>query len=517
MAKIELRKKVLAVFERARRWVKDNPKEAVLLFIILLTGAFLRLYKIDQYMTFLGDEGRDVIIVRRLLTEAHPPLIGPGTSIGNMYLGPIYYYMMAIPLFLANYSPVGPAVMVALLGVATIFFIWWVAKEWFGKKAAVLASLLYAISPTVIIYSRSSWNPNIMPFFALCAIYFMWRVWSKKELRLLSLVGISFAFTLQSHYLAFLSLPVVGVLWLLTFLNLRKDKKLKRSFIVNTVLSGIFFATLMSPLVIFDIRHNWQNFNAMKKFFTARQETVSIRPWNAIPNMYPQFENINTRLIAGRDLLVGKWTTIVVTITAFLLILTKREKLGSGFYLLLVWIGFALLGLGLYKQQIYDHYYGFIFAAPFLVIGVVSEILSKNKLTKVLLIVGFLILVTVNLQNSPISGPPNRQLARTIEVAHKIQDEGKGTKFNLAVIAERNYEDAYLYFLQVWGTGVVKIDPANTKDTLTKTLFVVCELPAQKCDPTHNPKAEVANFGWSKIENQWQVAGVVLYKLVHSR
>lgn len=89
-------------------------KKNWLLISILIIGAFLRLYKIDGYMTFLGDEGRDVIIVRNLLVNADPILIGPGTSVGGMYLGPLYYYFMAPFLLLANFSPVGPAVGVAL-------------------------------------------------------------------------------------------------------------------------------------------------------------------------------------------------------------------------------------------------------------------------------------------------------------------------------------------------------------------------------------------------------------------
>ena len=52
-------------------------------------------------MTFLGAEGRDVIIVRTLLVKADPILIGPGTSVGGMYLGPLYYYFMAPFLLLA--------------------------------------------------------------------------------------------------------------------------------------------------------------------------------------------------------------------------------------------------------------------------------------------------------------------------------------------------------------------------------------------------------------------------------
>src|ERR1700690_3254568 len=95
-----------------------------ILVTILIIGAVCRLYNIAGYMTFLGDEGRDVIIVRRLLVEGHPPLIGPGTSIGNMYLGPLYYYMMAPALFLAAFSPVGPAVQIALLGIVTIWLVW---------------------------------------------------------------------------------------------------------------------------------------------------------------------------------------------------------------------------------------------------------------------------------------------------------------------------------------------------------------------------------------------------------
>ena len=191
-------------------FVKKNKKELVVIGLILLIGAFFRLYKISSYMTFLGDEGRDVIIVRRIFTELHPPLIGPGTSVGGMYLGPLYYYMMAIPLLIAGFSPVGPAVMVALLGVATIAFIWWAGRVWFDKRAGLIAAGLYAVSPTAIIFAHSSWNPNIMPFFAILSIYSIWKVWKQKNLSWLIVLGISFAFVLQSHYL--------GYCWLRQFL-----------------------------------------------------------------------------------------------------------------------------------------------------------------------------------------------------------------------------------------------------------------------------------------------------------
>src|SRR3989304_2441119 len=163
-------KKILKnIFGNIISWIKKNPQEAFLLFIILGVAAFLRLYKIGDYMTFLGDEGRDAIIVRRLLVDGDLILIGPGTSIGNMYLGPLYYYLIAPSLLLANFSPIGPAVFVALLGIATVFGVYYVGREWFGRSAGLISAFLYSLSSVVIIYSRSSWNPNFMPFFVSIA------------------------------------------------------------------------------------------------------------------------------------------------------------------------------------------------------------------------------------------------------------------------------------------------------------------------------------------------------------
>src|SRR3990167_1835175 len=98
-------------------WIKKNPVEFVFLLVIVILAAFLRFYRISGYMTFLGDEGRDAIIVRRLLVNFDPILIGPGTSIGNMFIGPLYYYLIAPALLLANFSPVGPSALIALIGV----------------------------------------------------------------------------------------------------------------------------------------------------------------------------------------------------------------------------------------------------------------------------------------------------------------------------------------------------------------------------------------------------------------
>src|SRR5213080_2576723 len=93
----------------------------IVLILILVFAAFLRLYRIADYMTFLGDEGRDVLVVYNIL-HGHLTLLGPTSSVGGFFTGPVYYYFMAPFLWLFNYDPVGPAVMVALFGIITVWF-----------------------------------------------------------------------------------------------------------------------------------------------------------------------------------------------------------------------------------------------------------------------------------------------------------------------------------------------------------------------------------------------------------
>ena len=151
--------------------------EKYLLVFLIVVAGISRLWHISEYMTFLGDEGRDISVVRDIIQGRKYTLIGPGTSIGNMYLGPWYYYLMIPAVGLTNFSPVGPALMTAGFGIATVVLLWWISRVWIGRYPSWLISFLYALSPTIITYSRSSWNPNIMPFFALLSVYSTWAVY----------------------------------------------------------------------------------------------------------------------------------------------------------------------------------------------------------------------------------------------------------------------------------------------------------------------------------------------------
>jgi 4-amino-4-deoxy-L-arabinose transferase-like glycosyltransferase len=474
---------------------RKNKIELLVLFIILLVSAFFRLYKIDAYMTFLGDEGRDVTIVRRIITQLHPPLIGAGTSIGNMYLGPLYYYMMVPPLLIANFSPVGPAVQIALLGVVTVFFIWFIGRTWFGKTAGLVSAVLYAISPTVIIFSRSSWNPNIMPFFSLLSIYSIWKVYESREAsrevgRWLITLGISFAFVLQSHYLGLLLAPTLFIFWLLSFLKVRKTDA-KKYFVRNSLIGIGLFLVLMSPLLIFDIRHGGTNFNAITAMVTTNKDIGF-----SMSTYFSKLSSVATMVWSN---LISAKNTYLTAITVVLFIMVSiwigvKKKIKSSLGLVVLWLLLGIVGISFYKGSVYDHYLGFLFPAPFIIIGAVIQKAFKNKFWRIPFVLFIVCLVFINLKNSPLLSDPNMQLPRAISVAKVIQEKANGERFNIATIS----------------------DLSSLEFTITDQLFVVCERPREKCDPVNDPSAWITSFGWTKIVDEWDVWGGTLFKLGHN-
>src|SRR5258708_753093 len=157
------------------------PITWVILIFSLITGAFLRLWHFQSTMQFLGDQGRDAIVAKQILINHHPVLIGPVTSTGNMYLGPLYYYFMVPFLALTYPSPVGPAYAIAGFSIAALFLLYYFGKELVGQRAALLGTVFFAFSAVSVTFSRFSWNPNLAPFVSIVLLWATYRAVKKSS------------------------------------------------------------------------------------------------------------------------------------------------------------------------------------------------------------------------------------------------------------------------------------------------------------------------------------------------
>jgi 4-amino-4-deoxy-L-arabinose transferase-like glycosyltransferase len=503
------------------KFLTKNYDKIIICFILII-ASFYRLYRIRDYLTFLGDEGRDVLVVYKILHGTFT-LLGPTASVGGFFLGPIYYYFMAPFLWLFNYDPVGPAIMVALFGIATVWLVYKVGKELFGASVGIIAAGLYAISPLVVTYSRSSWNPNLMPFFSLLTLYFVYKSLLKDSFKLFVLSGFLFGITMQLHYLA-VFLGVIIFVYILLYQSVYSKINFLLKIIKQYLSFFLGFLVGWSPFLAFEFRHGFRNIISIFNFVFHGQET------NGNVHFFSTFNNVFFRIF-GRLITndpktnINYWYLATLTLgifsIAFLLYRCFKEyKLRSGDFgklsLILVWFIFGVGLFGFYKKSIYDYYFGFMFPLPFLIVEILLKSFWTNKVGKVLSVLILIILVWLNSLTPFFAYPPNRQLDQAETIARFVINKTDNMPFNFALIAGGNSDHAYRYFFTLWKKDPstienVAVDPKRR--TVTKQLLVVCEDAV--CQPLGNSLWEIAGFGRADIAGEWSVSVVRVFKLVH--
>src|SRR3989344_3333633 len=406
-------------------------------------------------MTFLGDEGRDVLVVYNML-HGDLTLLGPAASVGGFFLGPIYYYFMAPFLLLFNFNPVGPAVMVALFGIATVWLVYRVGSEFFGSRAGLIAAAIYGISQLVIAYSRSSWNPNPMPFFSLLFLYILYKAVNRNKIILFAFCGILLGILMQLHYLA-------------AFLG---------------VIAGVYI--LISRI------YAWRAWRTLKDYFFETIYDVFFRLFGRLVTNFPPPEQV--ALGAHPNMAAWYYATLILGIASVSIFLLKfyknfreRNSEVSKYVLILTWLVLGIGLFGFYNKPIYDYYFGFMFPLPFLLVGLFISSMLTKKIGKFLSIGVLAILLWVNFQGIPFRYTQNRQLAQVEEISRFVVDKTDGKPFNFAVITGSNSDHAYRYFFKVWDRHPLTIENPQKdpqRKTVTDQLMVVCE--TNPCAPLGN-------------------------------
>jgi 4-amino-4-deoxy-L-arabinose transferase-like glycosyltransferase len=438
-----------------------HKKIKIFFLLILLIGTILRLYRLPETMQFLGDQGRDALIARSILIDHDPAFIGPVTSVGNMYLGPFYYYFMVFPLMLSYPSPVGPSYAVALIGVVTLALIYILGKDMIGKRAALIAMALYAISPVVIANVRFSWNPNIVPFFSLILIWALWKT-QRGRPSYWTLVGLCSAILFQLHYIALILVGLAGLIWIYTLIQQVKAKKIDPEFVRATLIAiGIFIVSLV-PLFLFDLKHDWLNLRAFIHFFqpsiSSERHFRSLSDLTGIgesvismsARVLVEFFGIIAKTFAQKVIIVG--TFLYFAIKVFFHRENRERRLVH--LLLSFLLVMSVLILSLYSSSVFDHYLGFILPIVFLCVGIVLGTMSRSVFLLPLVILCIAISTFTSLRSYPgavqMSGTIY-QFDRTARAIAPFLAEGQ--TYNLLSYAPSKDLQAmnYRYFLTALG------------------------------------------------------------------
>lgn len=439
------------------------------ILLILSLALFLRVYNIKGTMTFLEDEGRDLLIVKRMLDTKRPVLIGPQTSTGNMYLGPLYYYIITPPLILANMDPVGPALFIALTGVATIAILYHLAKKWFGKTPSLISSALYAIFPMVVLFTRNSWNPNLVPFVVALILLVLDSLVLKKQSNSKKSwfsLGLLVGLLVQLHYMALIFVGFLGILILAAY-----HRSLKKLF-PGLLYSLLGFVLILSPFILFEFRNGFVNTNAIKKLLVAADSHTfrySLPFWlyrdKVISTSHTLFGNILSRSFFATDSLKTIFSTIfsLLSITTILLLRKSKSLFPRTLMILFLLFG-PILGLGIYQENIHPHYLSFLFPLVPLVFAASFRV-KYLKYLSLLFAASVLIWVTPTTISYINSGPTN-QVNKARVVASHIASTAGSSPYNV-ISRGGTFTTPYQYFLALEDNSPV-IKPANK-------VFLICQ------------------------------------------
>ncbi|MBQ6450124.1 glycosyltransferase family 39 protein [bacterium] len=463
--------------QAAKNWWQEYPVSVIIVGFCLLAGSFLRLYRLPQTLMFMGDQGRDALIVADIFRQRDLVFIGPVTSVGNMYLGPFYYYFMLPWLMISYPSPIGPVYAVALVNIITLGLVYFWGRQLVGEKASLLATVLMTFSALAINYSRFSWNPNLSIFFSLLMLYALWRALSLSPKNWL-LVGLAAGLLIQLHYVNLIMVAVAGLAWLWQiFVHYRQKNWFVRTHFwrYSWLACGIFVLTTI-PLILFDWRHGWLNLSALGGIFTQESSfadrNIFMSVFTGVRGIFGRIAHIFTTLALPNLEPLLRATTIniywlrvsigVAVMIAFGALLIKHTRLACSqpanknidrqhwlsWWLLAGTAIISVIALAFYRHSIFDHYLLYFLPILFFMISV---LVTQGTRSWQYLAVSVL-LVTFGLGNyqPDIWKSQDNNLANQSMLAKMIAtDLPAGNTYNLVLLDDSHdyYGSNYRYWL----------------------------------------------------------------------
>jgi len=484
-------------------FVKKNAGLTLLLAVIACVFVMTRFYDFETHVMFLGDQGRDASIVRKLVTLENLPFIGAPSSIGQVYLGPFYYYLIAPFLPLFAWNPSGLAFGVSIIAIIGSIFGSFIVKKQFGWTTAVVFLTLITLSSTLIDLARFSWNPNLLPYFSFATLYFFSSWLDTQTTRNGILFGLFLGLSMQLHYLMALVLPAFLILFLMS-LHKRSVKE-RITMLRNLVLPiGIFLITMI-PLILFDVRHGFINATQLLKLLTDGGLSTSGLPYLArlVETINGLFVNAFTMHIPHA---VGILLFSLFLIAGFVL----SRRINSRFFTLnLVVVLTYVLGFAYLGSPRLAHYYVPMYLSVYLIIAAIPVIISRKNIA--LGVAGSIIAIffLFNMQNYHFlnSHVTNQiQLARQISASFKphIQQD----PIQIVTIPYTESHGHYRYFLEVMGYSLIAEDSSEQANEL----YVMC---FEECIPQDDPQWQIAAFENKKVVEHWRIENVTIYKLIH--
>ena len=261
--------------------------DILILVAILLVSVVVRFYQLDTFPNGCqSDECNNGLDALRWLEGARY-LPYAETNEGQATL---FTYLIALSFKLLGVGVVQMRVVAALAGVLTVLAFYFLGRDLYGRRSALVGTALLAASRWHLTFSRIVYELILQPLAMILLALFLLRALRTGKRRYWALAGVALAFGLNT-YTAFRVVPFV-VAAFLVFWIVRAwitDRKSLRHDVEGIALMAGAALVSVAPLGVYTVQ-NW-------RVFTSRIQHISVmREVEQVGSLQPVVSNLKKTL-----------------------------------------------------------------------------------------------------------------------------------------------------------------------------------------------------------------------------
>lgn len=340
------------------------------LLIIFLIGLHLRTYQSVQWLNYGHDQDLAGWIIKDIVENRHLRLIGQETSTQGVFIGPFFYYLLVPFYIFFNMSPVGGIWMMTIIGLLTIYSIYYVFNNLFNKSVGLWASFFYSISYFAVSNDRGVFPTSPMLLWCIWYFFGIKKIIDGKHLQGFFVIGILVGLIWHIHVSLTLLLPLIAVAIILA----RIKPRLKEIFI-----GFLSFLLTSAPFFIFEFRHNFIQVKSLVNAFSADQGSTYEGLAQFYRVLHISAQNITTLIWHPDSSFYYLLPLFLVLASVYLF---RKKVLDKNLIIIfLLWNLFLILFFSLYSKPVSEYYLnGLVFPWIFIIVLLFNYVWLSKRL-----------------------------------------------------------------------------------------------------------------------------------------
>jgi len=438
-----------------RKLLSFLKKEYLILFVIILVGAFLRLQGVfTSSFAFTYDVGRDMLALSNIVHLHRIPLIGATTGLPGIFYGPWWYYFLTPFFILFSGNPQGIALTMSLIGILTIIIGFVLGKRLGGNLLGLTFASVISVSSVMVSLSAQIWNPNITPMFVMLALLVLDKLYKKDKkdnLKYYFLLGLLSAFIIDLE-IVFGLLLLLGIILSVVLIN---KKKITLKNIVFFALGGLI---IFAPRIFFELRHQFLMIKSLLGFFGKTGVHQSGTLLSLLDNRLGAFSDQFNSTLAASNGFAGLIVLLFIIFSIVVFYKKSAENIRNFIKTSVIVVCVFLMGTVFFSHDIWPHYLVGLPVFYLLLFAISVYLLAKNfsvKLAGLIALIIFLLNLNPYLQIQNLSKPlweGDASVYRNqVAVIDYIYKQAAGKPFKYVVYTPPLYDYTYQYMFDWYG------------------------------------------------------------------